>query len=146
MSTRPGRLGSPLVPMFAVVIALGLALSGCATPVLQNGVFRSKDTSFRVGPIPEQWEPLPDVSDDPELASYAFRNPSSHATVVVAARCHRAGDDVPLRALTQHLYIGFTDRESLAEREFMLDGRAALRTDMVASLDGVPQHLVFVVL
>lgn len=133
--------------MFAVVTAaIGLLLSACAAPTLQNGVFRSEHTAFRVGPIPDHWEPLPKVADDPELASVAFRNPSNKSTIGVAARCYRDGDDVPLRALTQHLYIGFTDRQTMTEREFILDGRAALRTEMVASLDGVPQHLVFVVL
>ncbi len=67
-------------------------------------------------------------------------------TVGLAARCGRDGDDVPLRSLTQHLYLGFTDRTLRLEREFTLDARAALRTEMVASLDGVPQDLTFVVM
>lgn len=144
MSTRSGSPASPWILMLAMVWSL--TLDACGGPTLKNGVFRAEHTAFKVGPIPEDWEPLPDVAKDPDLASFAFRDSDTHATVGVAARCHRDGDDVPLRALTQHLYIGFTDRQTRSEREFTLDGRAALRTEMVASLDGVPKDLVFVVL
>lgn len=123
-----------------------LVLAACSTPTLQNGVFRNDDVAFRVGPIPDHWAPVEEDHADPDLATFAFRNPRSNATVGVAARCRRDGDDVPLRSLTQHLYVGFTDREMRNEREFTLDGRAALRTEMVASLDGVPKDLTFVVL
>lgn len=127
-------------------LAAAIALTACATPALQNGVFRSGEVAFRVGTIPAHWAPIEEEQPDAELATFAFRDSQTQATVGVAARCHLDGDDVPLRALTQHLYLGFTDRDTHEEREFTLDGRAALRTDMTASLDGVPKHLTFVVL
>jgi len=125
---------------------LWLVLTACSTPTLHNGVFRNDDVAFRVGPIPEHWTPIDEDHADAGLVTFAFRNPRAQATVGIAARCHRDGDDVPLRSLTQHLYLGFTNRETRSEQEFTLDGRAALRTEMVASLDGVPKDLTFVVL
>ena len=132
-------------PPLLVSLLVWLALSACSTPSLQNGVFRNGDVAFRVGPVPTHWTPIEEEQTDAELATFAFRNANDQATVGVAARCHRDGDDVPLRSLTQHLYLGFTDRETRSEDEFMLDGRAALRTEMVASLDGVPKEMTFVV-
>lgn len=133
-------------PSWTLLLCPWLVLAACSTPTLQNGVFRNDDVAFRVGPIPDHWTTIEEEQPDAELATFAFRNPNNQATVGVAARCHRDGDDVPLRSLTQHLYLGFTDRAMRDEREFTLDGRAALRTEMVASLDGVPKDLTFVVL
>lgn len=123
-----------------------LILGACASPSLQNGVFRGDDVAFRVGPIPEHWASIETDQSDRELVTFAFRNPHNQATIGVAARCHRDGDDVPLRSLTQHLYVGFTNRETRSEQDLTLDGRAALRTEMSASLDGVSKDLTFVVL
>lgn len=133
-----------------IVCAIGLssalwAVTACSNSSLQGNLFRQGDVAFRVGPIPENWRPI-EQEVEGELASFAFRDERGGVTVGAAGRCHRDGDDVPLRSLTQHLYIGFSDREVHAEEEFLLDGRAALRTEMTASLDGVPKQFVFVVL
>lgn len=132
-------------PSWTLLLCPWLALGACSAPTLQNGVFRNDDVAFRVGPIPDHWTKIEEEQPDAELVTFAFRNPRAQATIGVAARCHRDGDDVPLRSLTQHLYLGFTNRETRTEQELTLDGRAALRTEMVASLDGVPKDLTFVV-
>ena len=52
---------------------------------------------------------------------------------------------MPLASLTQHLFLQFTEREVKSQQELNLDGRAALRTELVGKLDGVPkQFLVYV--
>ncbi len=79
-------------------------------------------------------------------ALLAFRDDEAGATMAINARCGKDGDDVPLRALRQHLFLRFTDRRILSEEEFALAGRAALRTEMEASLDGVPSYFIVVVL
>jgi len=133
-----------LAPPSFVVAALLAGASACSGPSLQGNVFRQGDVAFRVGPIPESWTSLGSVEGD--IAALAFRDREGRVTVGAAGRCHRDGDDVPLRSLTQHLHLGFTDRKLLGERELQLDGRRALRTEMNASLDGVPKYLTFVVL
>ena len=54
--------------------------------------------------------------------------------------------DIPLKALRTHLLIGFTDREVIDEEVLAMDGREALRTHLVAKLDGVPREIVLQIL
>jgi hypothetical protein len=60
-------------------------------------------------------------------------------------RCGVDGDDVPLAALTHHLFLNFTKRHVESQQTVELDGREALRTELTAELDGVSKRfLVFV--
>lgn len=79
-----------------------------------------------------------DVSD----AALTFQDEPNSATVMVNGRCDRDGEDVPLRSLTQHLFIYFTDRDIHEEKVVPFDGREAMRTDITAKLDGVPRRFV----
>ncbi|MEN9581055.1 MAG: hypothetical protein RJA70_4064 [Pseudomonadota bacterium] len=127
-------------------VMLGLGLAACSASGLNGRMFRQDDVAFRVGEIPAEWRLLDNEVTEGEIAAFAFRDDRQLATIGAAGRCGRDSDDVPLRALTQHLYLGFTDRSFQSEEEFQLDGRSALRTQMTASLDGVPKHLTLVVL
>lgn len=132
--------------VFGAWVLVASLSAGCAAQGLSGNVFRQGNVAFRVGPIPEHWRLLDDKRVKGDLASFAFRSDRRRVTVGAAGRCGRDGDDVPLRSLTHHLTIGFTQREIVEERELTLDGRAALRTEMTAQLDGVPKHLVLVVI
>jgi hypothetical protein len=128
-----------------ISVLLPLMFAACGGSGLSGNVFRQGDIAFQVGTIPASWRQL-DQEVQGDLASFAFRDSSRSVTVGAAGRCHVDGDDVPLRSLTQHLYLGFTHRAIQHEEEFQLAGRAALRTEMTARLDGVPKQLIFVVL
>lgn len=106
----------------------------CASTSFDGRVYRNKEVAFRVGPIPEYWRRID--SD----ALLAFRDDPHRATVALNARCGKDGDDVPLQALTHHLFLVFTDRQVLSQSIERLDGREALRSELVAELDGVPKH------
>ena len=54
--------------------------------------------------------------------------------------------DVSLSGLRNHLLIGLTEREVQSEETISLDGREALRTHVVAKLDGVPREMMLTVL
>ena len=114
---------------------------GCGGAQLEGQVYRGEETTFRVGPMPESWRRL-----DLEGPALSFRDETAQATVAVNARCGRERDDVPLKALTQHLFLHFTERQILDQRSVPLDGREALRTELVAALDGVRKHYTVVVL
>jgi hypothetical protein len=119
---------------------LALPLVACAGAHYDGATFKNDDVAFRIGPPPSAWRTL-----QTDEALIAFRDDPSHATIGVNGRCGQDGDDVPLRALTQHLFLQFTDRNLVEERELMLDGRAALQTELLAKLDGVPKRFsVFV--
>jgi len=117
------------------VLAAGLALAAaaCGGPSFDGTVYRGNEVAFRVPRAPEGWQRL-DVSD----AAVAYRDEANNATVAVSGRC-RNEDDVPLAALTQHLFLQFTEREILTQEVVPLDGREAMHTVLAAKLDGVPK-------
>ncbi len=122
---------------------LAVALtSGCAQgPTFRDGEYRSSDVAFRLGPLPSGVERLASTE-----ALLAFREDRVGASWAISGRCGIDGDDVPLRALAAHLFLQFTDKKVLAEKEFSLDGRAALEVESLASVDGVRRQFVVVVL
>ncbi len=124
---------------FALVL-FQLALS-CAASSFDGKVYHGGDLSFQVGPIPASWRTI-----EAEGTLLAFRDDAQKATIALGARCGKDGDDVPLTALTQHLFLQFTDREPGEQKEITLDGRAALRSTLSAKLDGVPKTFVVIVL
>ncbi len=125
----------------AALAALSCALVvGCASAGFDGHVYRDEDVRFQVGPIPNTWHRI-----DVEGARLAFRDDAGNSTVAVNGRCKVDGDDVPLASLTQHLFLEFTERTQTSQSTVSLDGREALRTEVIAALDGVKkQYLVYV--
>jgi hypothetical protein len=136
----PSNVRRPPYWLGAAALALGLA-AGCAGSRLEGQTYRGSGFRFRVGPVARDWRPI-----ESSQSLVAFRADRDKATVALDGRCGKDGDDVPLTALTRHLFLYFTDRKVLSERTFSLDGRAALRTEMEAELDGVPKRFTVVVL
>lgn len=121
--------------------ALGLVISCASGPRYDGQIYQSEKLSFRTGPAAEGWERI-----DTSHGLLAFRGEQAHATVLVNGRCGLDGDDVPLPALTAHLFLRFTERQIDEETLLPFDGREALRTVMTAKLDGVPMRFEAVVL
>jgi hypothetical protein len=113
----------------------------CGGSSFDGHVFRQGDLAFRVGAVPEAWHAI-----EVEGALIAYRDDRDAATIALNGRCGLDGDDVPLEALTHHLFIHFTDRQLVKQERFELAGRAALRSELVAALDGVEMHYEIVVL
>jgi hypothetical protein len=109
-----------------------LGAAGCSAG-LQGDTFRGEGFSFRIGALPETWRRV-DVSH----AALAYRDERDGATIVLNGRCGVDGEDVPLEALTQHLFLRFTEREIVEQKVVPFDHREALRTILTAKLDGVP--------
>jgi hypothetical protein len=118
-----------------------VALAGCGGSNFDGHVFRRGDIAFRVGPVPSAWREI-----DADGALLAFRDDQQGATVALNGRCGLDGDDVPLEALTHHLFLHFTNATLLTQQRLELAGRAALRSELTAALDGVLMHYVVVVL
>jgi hypothetical protein len=125
----------------AGLLLLALTLFGCAGGSFNGTTYRDSEFAFRLGPVPAGVRRI-----DTDEALLAFRDDQASSTIAVSARCGKDGDDVPLEALVTHLFIRFTDRETISERRFRLAGRAALEVEMKARLDGVPSHFVITVL
>ena len=120
---------------------LSAALLGCASTPLNGHTYRNDEVSFELGPYPDRWRQI--GSDD---VLVAFRDDGDDATIAINGRCGKDADDVPLEALTQHLFLEFTDRKLIGQERTTLASRAALRTEIVAALDGVSKHYVVYVL
>lgn len=126
----------------AILASIGCgSLLGCGARGLRDDVYRDDEARYRIGPLGSGWTPL-DVERQNDLA---FRHRDLGAIVQVNATCD-PGNDVPLAALTNHLLIGFTQRDIRAQELVPMDGREALRTHVVASLDGVARELLLYVL
>jgi hypothetical protein len=110
----------------------GFALLGCGKPAFDGQIVHGKHTTFRVGNQPETWRRL-EVSN----ALLAFQDERDSAVISVNARCKRQREDVPLQALTNHLFLQFTERRISSEETIPFDEREARRTIMLAKLDGV---------
>jgi hypothetical protein len=116
--------------VFFTPLVVALACSG---PALRGDVYHGDELAFRVGEIPPSWKPLSVTS-----ARLAFRDETGDFTVLVNGRCGKDGDDVPLLALTKHLFMNFTEPETTEQKIIPMDGREAMHTVMRAKLDGVP--------
>ena len=125
------------------VLSVGIisTLVCCASSSWDGQVYRGGAVNFRAGRVPTGWRRL---DDDNSLLT--FRDASRDLLVSVNGRCGKDGDDVPLEALTQHLFVYFTERQISDQRRITLDGREALRTELSAKLDGVARRFVVVVL
>jgi hypothetical protein len=117
------------------------AALGCASSHFNGTEFRADDIAFRLEYVPPNWRRI-EIND----TALAFRDDADETTTAINGRCGRDAEDVPLRSLTQHLFLQFTDRQLEEQRLLPLDGREALETRMVARLDGVPKHFHVVVL
>jgi hypothetical protein len=125
----------------ALSVAAALLALACASTNFDGTVFRNDDLAFRVGPVPSEWQPV-----QTEAALLAFRDDRGGATIAVNGRCGQDGDDVPLQALTHHLFLHFTERQVISQQIVTMDGREALRTEIIAALDGVPKRYTVYVL
>lgn len=110
-------------------------LAACAASTFDGARYEGGGFRFRTGPTPASWQRL-----EATHALLAFRDEAAEATVMVNGRCGKDGDDVPLAALTQHLFLNFTEREIESEDTLPFDGREARRTVLAAKLDGVPKR------
>ncbi|APR83376.1 Hypothetical protein A7982_08725 [Minicystis rosea] len=116
-----------------------LASAGCGG--LSGDVYRGDNFTFRIGQLGPSWRRVP-----ASHTALAYRDDAEGATIVVNGRCGVDGEDVPLEALTQHLFIRFTEREILEQKVFPFDKREAMRTVIRAKLDGVPMKFAVWVL
>lgn len=117
------------------------ATQGCGGAQFDGTEYRDKEVAFRLAYVPTGLSSL-----DSGESKIAFQNEKAGSTIAVSARCGVDSDDVPLRALVQHLFLQLSDRELVSENEFTLDGRAALEMEIEAHLDGVRRHFVVTVL
>lgn len=121
---------------------LTLPLSACGgAGTLEGDVFHSPEVRYRIGSLESPWRRV-DVEGQNDLA---WTHADLAAVIQTNSSCN-PGLDIPLPSLTNHLLIGFTDREFQSQETVPMASREALRTHVTAKLDGVSRELLFVVL
>lgn len=126
---------------FGLVLLLAPCLAACGGGgALLGDVYRDGEASYRIGQLPDGWESVGVRRND-----LAWHHEGHGSIVQVNASCDPFSD-VPLTSLTNHLLIGFTDREWRSQDIVPLDSRDALRSHVSARLDGVPRELLLYVL
>lgn len=117
-------------------------LTGCGGGGhFSQGYYRDEQTSYRIAEPDRSWTRL-EVESGNDLAWHRER---PEAIIQVNSACGLEMD-IPLKALTNHLLIGFTEVAISEQGLIDLDGREALRTRLSAKLDGVRRELILTVL
>jgi hypothetical protein len=124
--------------LLAILLLSGLT-GGCQHGELRNGVFTKSSVRYRIGDLPAGWKWVSLRDND-----NAWVLNGTEQSIAVNSTCEDY-QDAPLPVLTQHLLMGFTDRQLIRQETAMLDGREALRSHYRAKLDGVPVELLLVV-
>jgi len=121
--------------VFAVVL-LGLWALACSHGRLKGEVFEKGNMRYHVAkPDMAHWKQVGVSGND-----VAFASREGGFLLALNATCKEHGDP-PLEVLTQHLLIGFTEREKLQSERRKVDGREGLSSRYVAKMDGVAREL-----
>lgn len=133
---------APLSFRLSLLSLAGSLLLACGGPHYRNGEYRDDETHFHVE-APASWEPLRVGSG--VRGDLVWVEPHTDAIIQVHATCD-PNLDIPLAALRNQLLIGFTARDYRDEETVPYAGREALRTHVVASLDGLPREMLLLIL
>jgi hypothetical protein len=128
-------MGRPLALVVTALVALA-----CTRHRMEGGVFEKEGVRYRVGELARSWRAVSVEGNDVAYTS----NDSPHS-LAVNSTCEGHGD-ASLEILTEHLVMGFTDKERVHQERRLLDGREGLRSRYRARLDGVPVEMELVVL
>lgn len=124
----------------AFVLLVAATSTGCQTPKVAAGAYRDSDVHYTLAEPGAGWSRV-NIGD----ANGAWFNEELSSALLVNSHCQGV-KDAPLEALARELTIGMTEREELKARKFTLSRREAFETELTAKLDGVPRHLVVLVL
>lgn len=124
-----------------VGIMASLMVAGCSSSPLKQGVYSDGLVKYEIGNLPDNWKRL-EVEDQNDLA---WIDKADGSIIQVNSTCKHS-DDIPLKSLTRHLLIGFTETKLLQQDTITIAAREALQTRLIAKLDGVPRALLLVVM
>ncbi len=103
-------------------------------------VYLAKYQYYQVGELPEGWERI-----STRARAISFYSADARSSISTDAICSRSVQDRPLASLASDIATALEGRRISGEREFMLDGRGALRQRVVGKVDGVPTAVDMVV-
>ena len=102
-------------------------------PHYKQGMYTSQQVQYKLGDLEEGWRRAPKMEDN----DLAFWNETLGAAIAINSTC-REYEDLPLKAMANHLVIGIEERKNLVWEQRPVDGREALYVVVEGHLDGVP--------
>ena len=117
------------------VAAAALMLGACATPRVENGVFRAPEL-FRVTVPGPGWEVT-----SAEPTELALRHRDGGAGILANAECREALARRDLDVLTRRLLVGLRERETLENGATTVGGVPAAHTIVEAQVGGRAQRM-----
>jgi len=125
--------------MRPAVLVSALLVAACPSG-LSGRYFQKGDLKYRVAELDTStWNPVRFSDND-----LAWLGPDG-SVLAMNATCKDYGDP-SLEVLTNHMLMGFTDKQLVERKTFVLDGRDALESTYSAKLDGVPIDITVAVL
>jgi hypothetical protein len=100
---------------------------------LEPDRYYKKGIYYSVGLLPQGWERM-----STRARTVSFYNESYRSSISTDAYCGKSVRDRTLLSLTGDIVTALEDRKFGDEKEFMLDGRGALRQQIEGKVDGVP--------
>lgn len=95
--------------------------------------YYEKGRYYRVGPLSGDWERM-----STRARTISFYNQAYMSSISTDAWCGRNIKDRTLDSLTGDMVSALEDRSFSEEKNFMLDGRGAMRQRIVGKYEGVP--------
>jgi len=110
---------------------------------LTGRVYQTQYTSYEIGELSSNWKRVSIKGGD-----LVFWNNELGATITVDSTCNKNNKKVSysLKALSESLLIGITDKELLQSEEITVSGEKALQSVYLGKLDKVPVKLSTVVM
>ena len=115
-------------------------LCTACTEGLKGDYFQKGEVKYHVAELDKDtWKKVGFADND-----VAWLGPNG-SVLAMNATCKDYGDP-SLEVLTNHLLMGFSDKQLVERKTFVLDGRDALESTYTAKLDGVPIDISVAVL
>ena len=107
--------------VLALLVLLTVGLSGA----------HARKVDYQFEPPGKPW-----VKSRAKGADFAYRNPTLNAGIIISRRCEEGIAEPPLKILFRHLFIDFEKQNITKQRQFELDGKQALLTELTAEYGG----------
>jgi hypothetical protein len=120
---------------------LAIAFFSCAATSYDGATFKRDKLSYQTGRLGPEWKRIR-VED----ANLAFKHQNGGAIVCNAICGDNDIRDVPLDVLINQSLFGVEDQNEISREALKLDSRAAVRTHVSGTLDGVSIDLDLVVM
>lgn len=105
-----------------------------------NKIYIGSFGAYQLGALSHEWQIMTDKG-----AQVEWLHKEWGTSIATSALCGSQFEDLPLRLLRQHQLAQMEKVEFIQEKNFMLDGRKALLTQLNAIVDGVPIYVELVV-